>query len=130
MKNSDAPAVRRAAHGDDQKTHFGPVADKPKLLDFRPKEAHGFKHHRPIITRMQASVAERPVALPPVILGRRAMLQNLSKDYLAMERRWLSLAHSYEFSERLSNFTVPFRKREHIERRSRGYVADAACQSY
>ena len=64
MKNSDAPAVRRAAHGDDQKTHFGPVADEPKLVDFRPKEAHGFKHHRPIITRMQASVAERPVALP------------------------------------------------------------------
>ena len=84
-------------------------------------------------------MAERLVALPPVILGRCAILQNLSKDirecylraeecerlaetartpsakadYLAMERRWLSLAHSYEFSERLSNFTVPFRKREH-----------------
>jgi hypothetical protein len=28
-------------------------------------------------------------------------------DYLGMERRWLSLAHSYEFSERLSNFTLP-----------------------
>ena len=26
--------------------------------------------------------------------------------FLDMERRWLSLAHSYEFSERLSNFTT------------------------
>ena len=34
-------------------------------------------------------------------------------DYLAMERRWLSLAHSYEFSQRLSNFTANFSKREH-----------------
>jgi len=34
-------------------------------------------------------------------------------DYLAMERRWLSLAHSYEFTERLSNFTVSFSKHEH-----------------
>jgi hypothetical protein len=31
-------------------------------------------------------------------------------DYVAMERRWLSLARSYEFAERLSNFTMPFRK--------------------
>jgi hypothetical protein len=31
-------------------------------------------------------------------------------DYLAMEHRWLSLAHSYEFAERLSDFTMPFRK--------------------
>jgi len=30
-----------------------------------------------------------------------------------MERRWLSLAHSYEFTERLSNFTVSFSKHEH-----------------
>ena len=26
-----------------------------------------------------------------------------------MERRWLSLAHSYEFAERLSNYVEPFR---------------------
>ena len=63
-------------------------------------------------------------------LAETARTPSAKADYLAMERRWLSLAHSYEFSERLSNFTVPFRKREHIERRSRGYVADAACQSY
>ena len=81
-------------------------------------------------------MAERPVALPPEF-GRRATLQNLSKeirecylraeqskrlagealteaaeaDYLDMEGRWLSLAHSYEFAERLSNFVEPFRKR-------------------
>jgi len=29
-------------------------------------------------------------------------------DFLDMERRWLSLAHSYEFAERLSDFTTPF----------------------
>jgi len=64
--------------------------------------------------------------------GRRTILQNLSEDireclrraeeckrssktalsapsiesYLDMERRWLSLARSYEFAERLSNFTA------------------------
>jgi hypothetical protein len=32
-------------------------------------------------------------------------------DYLEMERRWLSLARSYEFAERLSSFTEPFRNR-------------------
>ena len=78
-------------------------------------------------------MAETPVALPPV-KGRRAMLQNLSeetreclrraeeckrlsktaltgsgiKDYLDMEQRWLNLAHSYEFAERLSDFTRSF----------------------
>ncbi len=31
--------------------------------------------------------------------------------YLDMERRWLSLARSYEFAERLTNFVEPFRKR-------------------
>jgi len=28
------------------------------------------------------------------------------KDYLDMEERWLALARSYEFAERLSNFTA------------------------
>jgi len=28
-------------------------------------------------------------------------------DYLDTERRWLFLAHSYEFAERLSRFTEP-----------------------
>jgi len=38
-----------------------------------------------------------------------------SADFLAMESRWLGLAHSYEFAERLSKFTEPFRKRQRRE---------------
>jgi hypothetical protein len=35
-----------------------------------------------------------------------AALTDVAKaDFLDMERRWLSLARSYEFAERLSNFT-------------------------
>jgi hypothetical protein len=33
-------------------------------------------------------------------------------DFLDMERRWLSLARSYEFAERLSDYTAPFRRRK------------------
>jgi hypothetical protein len=29
----------------------------------------------------------------------------VKQDFLDMEQRWLSLAHSYEFTERLLNFT-------------------------
>jgi hypothetical protein len=32
--------------------------------------------------------------------------------YLNMERRWLSLAHGYEFADRLSDYTAPFGKRK------------------
>jgi hypothetical protein len=32
-------------------------------------------------------------------------------DFVDMEQRWLTLARSYEFTERLSSFTEPFRKR-------------------
>jgi hypothetical protein len=32
-----------------------------------------------------------------------------------VERRWLSLAHSYEFAERLSNFVKPFHKRRKLK---------------
>src|SRR5262245_7254953 len=31
-------------------------------------------------------------------------------DYLDMEQRWLALARSYEFAERLSRFAAPFSK--------------------
>jgi hypothetical protein len=34
----------------------------------------------------------------------------IKADYLGEERRWLFLAHSYEFAERLSRFNEPFRK--------------------
>jgi hypothetical protein len=33
------------------------------------------------------------------------------QDFLDIERRWLSLAHSYEFAERVSNFTDEVRRR-------------------
>jgi hypothetical protein len=33
------------------------------------------------------------------------------QDFLDMERRWLDLAHSYEFAQRLSNFSEPSRRR-------------------
>jgi|SRR6266487_530410 len=85
----------------------------------------------------QAPVPERPVALPPERHGRRVMLQKLNEEvqecyrhadecrqraekafieksrqeFLDMERRWLSLAHSYEFAEQLSNYVEPFRNR-------------------
>ena len=42
---------------------FCPIPADPKLLDFRPVEAHSSKHHRLRID--QASVAERRAALPP-----------------------------------------------------------------
>ena len=35
-------------------------------------------------------------------------------DFLDMERRWLSLAHSYEFAERLSDFSRSMRKAESV----------------
>jgi hypothetical protein len=34
------------------------------------------------------------------------------QDFLAVERRWLQLAHNYEFAQRLSNFAEPFRRRK------------------
>ena len=34
------------------------------------------------------------------------MLESSKTDYLDMERRWLLLARSYEFTERLSNFAA------------------------
>jgi len=33
-------------------------------------------------------------------------------DFLDMERRWLSLAHKYEFAESLSRFTKQFGRRK------------------
>jgi hypothetical protein len=40
-----------------------------------------------------------------------AAIQSAKDDFLDIEKRWLSLARSYEFAERLSSFTAPFRKR-------------------
>jgi hypothetical protein len=36
---------------------------------------------------------------------------NLQRDYLMMERRWLSLARSYQFSEQLNTFSCHNNKR-------------------
>ena len=33
-------------------------------------------------------------------------------DFLAMEKRWLYLAHSYEFAEQLSSFTAASRTKQ------------------
>ena len=44
-------------------------------------------------------------------LAEGALTETGKADYLDMERRWLSLARSYEFAERLSNFIAPFSTR-------------------
>ena len=44
-------------------------------------------------------------------LANAALTESAKADYLAMERRWPSLAHSYEFAERLSAFTEEVRRR-------------------
>jgi hypothetical protein len=38
-------------------------------------------------------------------LSKTALTACAIKDYLDMESRWLTLARSYEFTERLSSFT-------------------------
>jgi hypothetical protein len=43
-------------------------------------------------------------------LAEGALTPSAKEEYFAMERRWLSLARSYEFAERLSDFTRPFSK--------------------
>jgi hypothetical protein len=43
-------------------------------------------------------------------LAQTALTPTAEKEYLDMEQRWLSFARSYEFAERLSSFTDPFRK--------------------
>jgi hypothetical protein len=45
-------------------------------------------------------------------LTKTALTARAINDYLEMEQRWLALARSYEFAERLSNFTEPFRNRK------------------
>jgi hypothetical protein len=49
-----------------------------------------------------------------------AMTPAAKTDFLEMERRWLSLAHSYEFAERLSNFTEPFRRKARDDKKTPG----------
>jgi len=45
-------------------------------------------------------------------LSKTALTASAISDYLEMEQRWLALGRSYEFTQRLSNFTEPFRNRK------------------
>jgi hypothetical protein len=40
-------------------------------------------------------------------LAKTALNPSVINDYLDMEQRWLALARSYEFAERLSTFVDP-----------------------
>jgi hypothetical protein len=40
-----------------------------------------------------------------------ATSESVRGDYFAMEQRWLALARSYEFTERLSGFNEQFKAR-------------------
>jgi hypothetical protein len=44
------------------------------------------------------------------LLSKTALSLAAVKGYLDMEQRWLALARSYEFAERLSRFIAPFSK--------------------
>src|SRR5262245_49214415 len=46
-----------------------------------------------------------------------ALTASAISDYLEMEQRWLALGRSYEFTQRLSNFTEPFRDRKQSRNR-------------
>jgi hypothetical protein len=41
-------------------------------------------------------------------LAKTALSASAIQSYLDMEQRWLALARSYEFAERLSTFVEPF----------------------
>jgi hypothetical protein len=45
-------------------------------------------------------------------LSKTALTPAAIKDYVDMEQRWLALARSYEFAERLSRFVEPFRRKK------------------
>jgi chromosome segregation ATPase len=44
-------------------------------------------------------------------LSKTALSTSAIEEYLEMEHRWLTLARSYEFSERLSRFTEPYTRK-------------------
>jgi hypothetical protein len=58
-----------------------------------------------------SSTANFPIQQASSASAQAALTDSGKADYLDMERRWLSLARSYEFAERLSSFTEPFRNR-------------------
>lgn len=48
--------------------------------------------------------------------ARQAVNSEIKNDYLEMEKRWLSLAPSYEFAERLSAFIDPIERQRRRNR--------------
>jgi hypothetical protein len=46
--------------------------------------------------------------------SRAAWSPSAIQEYLEMERRWLDLARSYEFTEQLSRFTEPLKREEKV----------------
>ena len=61
-------------------------------------------------------------------LSKTTLTASAISDYLEMEQRWLALARSYEFAERLSNFTEPFRNRKQPKENDR-QQDHRACES-
>ena len=51
--------------------------------------------------------------------AKTALSADAIKDYLEMEERWLNLARSYEFAERLSRFVEPSGARRGITKKHR-----------
>jgi len=51
-------------------------------------------------------------------LSKTAPTGTAIKEYLEMEQRWLALAQSYEFAERLSRFTEPFRRKARDDKKT------------
>ena len=45
----------------------------------------------------------------------KAFTEKGRQEFIDVERRWLSLAHSYEFAEGLSNYVEPFRRKRASE---------------
>jgi hypothetical protein len=50
----------------------------------------------------------------------RACTEKGRQEFVDMEGRWLSLAHTYEFAEGLANYVEPFRKSNRSLMKSRG----------
>jgi hypothetical protein len=101
----ESPALRtlncRARHFTTSAAQFGllcleqaPVCGMPKSLSNQIRECH---HLRAEECRCWAETASQP---------------SIRNDYLAIERRWLSLARGYEFAEQLDSFTSPFTSEE------------------
>jgi len=52
-------------------------------------------------------------------LSKTALSASAIQDYLEMEQRWLALARSYEFTERLTTFVAPFTRKARDDKETR-----------